>query len=127
MKRRIELHGVMMGSKYIGVIVMVVLVSIFAQGKSVTITGEVVAVDEDSNETPTQVAIQVETDEDYENYNVVLDAKGIELLKQIYNTVEVKGIVKVENDEYWITIKSWKLISEPENYENGMGYKAEDE
>ena len=69
----------------------------------------VVHVARDANDVITKVTVAAEK----EVYNVVLDAKGLELGKTMKGKkVEVEGIVSKKDNQTWITVKSYKPVEE---------------
>jgi hypothetical protein len=69
----------------------------------------IVHVTRDANDVITKVTLAAET----EVYNVVLDAKGLELGKTMKGKkVEVEGVVSKKNNQTWITVQSYKPAEE---------------
>jgi hypothetical protein len=69
----------------------------------------VVSVTTDANDVITKVVLVTED----EDYNVVLDAKGLELGKMMEGEkVEVQGVVEDKSGELWLTVQSYKAIEE---------------
>lgn len=69
----------------------------------------VVHVTKDANDVITKVVVAAEK----ENYNVVLDAKGLELGKTMKDKkVEVEGVVSKKDNQTWITVQSYKPVEE---------------
>jgi len=58
-------------------------------------------------------SVQLVTDD--EAYNVVLDAKGLELGEEMEDEeVEVEGVVSEEDDQKWLKVLTFKTIEEGE-------------
>ena len=69
----------------------------------------VVNVTKDANDVITKVVVVAEE----EDYNVVLDAKGLELgQKMADKKVEVQGVVEKKDNELWLTVQSYKAVEE---------------
>jgi len=69
----------------------------------------VVNVTKDANDVITKVVVVTEKEE----YNVVLDAKGLELGKTMQDKkVEVQGVVTKKYDQLWLTVQSYKPAEE---------------
>ena len=78
--------------------------------KTVTLEG-FVSVLRDANDVITSV--QLITDE--EAYEVVLDAKGLELGEEMEDeVVEVEGIVSEEDEQKWLKVLTYEAIEEEE-------------
>lgn len=60
----------------------------------------------------TVTAIKIENRRN--SWNVVLDAKGLELAKSANKMVFVEGTVAEQNGEKWVTVKSYKEIQRRE-------------
>ena len=59
------------------------------------------------------ISVQLVTDED--TYDVVLDAKGLELGEEMEGEdVEVEGVVSKEDDQEWLKVLTFKAIEEEE-------------
>lgn len=71
-----------------------------------TITGMVIELGLDAEGNPTAAVIQTEL----EDFLIVKDAKGNELMKMIDKTVEVTGAVREAVDISEITVHSYKVI-----------------
>jgi len=95
-------------------------VSLFADDMVKTLTGDVVVLEEDESGKVISVALSVETEEDYQQINVVMNNKGKELVDELYNTVKVSGKVSVDDDQEWITINKWERISLPETDDDDL-------
>lgn len=69
----------------------------------------VVNVTTDANDVITKVVLVAEK----EDYNVVLDAKGLELGKMMEGKkVEAQGVVELKGSELWLTVQSYKAVEE---------------
>lgn len=67
----------------------------------------IVNVTKDANDVITKVVVVAEK----ETYNVVLDAKGLELGKTMdAKKVEVQGTVAKKGTELWLTVQSFKAV-----------------
>ncbi len=78
------------------------------QPNVVTVQG-VVHVTRDANNVITGVILAT----DKKDYNVVLDAKGLELGKTMENKkVEVQGVVAQKDNQTWITVHNYKPVEE---------------
>jgi len=91
---------------------MLIPCSLFAENGVQTINGEVLALEEDEAGTVTAIALSIELENDYQQVNIVMNSKGKELLKELYNLVKVTGTISVQNDEEWVTVTKWERISE---------------
>jgi len=59
------------------------------------------------------ISVRLVTDEDI--YDVVLDAKGLELGEEMEGEdVEVEGVVSKEDDQEWLKVLTFKAIEEEE-------------
>ena len=69
----------------------------------------VVNVTRDANDVITGVILVTEQ----KDYNVVLDAKGLELGNTMENKkVEVRGVLSEKDDQIWITVHNYKPVEE---------------
>jgi len=91
--------------------VLLTSVSLAAEGSKptvVTLQGYV-SVIRDANDVV--ISVQLVTNED--TYDVVLDAKGLELGEKMEDEeVEVKGTVSQKDDQKWLTVLTFKAIEE---------------
>ena len=59
------------------------------------------------------ISVQLVTDED--TYDVVLDAKGLELGEKMEDeAVEVEGVVSKEDDQKWLKVLTFKAVEKEE-------------
>ena len=81
-----------------------------AEGETVTLKG-VVSVLRDADD----VIVSVQLATDGGTYDVVLDAKGLELGEEMEGEkVEVEGVVSEENDQKWLKVMTFKAVEEEE-------------
>jgi len=101
-----------MGIVFLATLTAVLLAStcLAAEGETVTLKG-VVSVLRDAND----VIVSVQLATDGGTYDVVLDAKGLELGEEMEGEkVEVKGVVSEENDQKWLKVMTFKAVEEEE-------------
>jgi len=82
--------------------------SLFAEDKTVTITGTVFILNENALGEPTAIAIVVDDGKNFEKYRVVLNQKGAELLELVDKVVTVTGTLVVRDKQTLIRVSSWK-------------------
>ncbi|MFC1586058.1 hypothetical protein ACFL5V_10960 [Fibrobacterota bacterium] len=99
--------------------ISLVPVLLWAEPRTVNVTGEVVITDEDEKDNHIELAITVEQDEDCEYYFIVLDKKGRELIDVHGDDVTVRGTVQRKDGIKWLTVKEWKYRPTPCNDESG--------
>lgn len=78
-----------------------------------TITGVVLKRGTDESGNVSAVAIDVDLEDSYVYYEVIMDQKGMELTRQVDNTVKVTG--RVEEDivkKKSIQVTHWELVKE---------------
>ena len=94
----------------------------------VTVTGTVMINNEGASGQATSVSLEVEVgEEQYEYYYVVMDGSGKELLDQVDNIVSITGTVKEDIvKKKLLTVKSWRLIKEISEEQEGPGELSPD-
>jgi hypothetical protein len=101
-----------MGIAFLAMLTVAFLAStcLAAEEETVKLQG-LVSVLRDAND----VIISVQLVADKDTYDVVLNAKGLELGENMEGQkVEVEGIVSKENDQKWLKVQTFKAVEEEE-------------